>query len=161
MIRHARPAEAEVLSDLALRSKAHWGYSQEFLAACKGELSYSAEQLNDEQSDFFVAKIASTTVGFYAISRIDAENYELAALFLEPKHIGRGLGRRLLQHALRKVASRGGLSLLVQSDPQAAKFYAAAGGKRIGSRESGSVRGRLLPLFRIDIAAPTDGDPRS
>ena len=31
MLRPARPGEAAALSDLALRSKAHWGYDQAFL----------------------------------------------------------------------------------------------------------------------------------
>ena len=32
-IREARPDEAELLSELAFRSKAHWGYDAEFLEA--------------------------------------------------------------------------------------------------------------------------------
>ena len=33
VLRPARPEEAGLLSDLALRSKAHWGYPPDFLAA--------------------------------------------------------------------------------------------------------------------------------
>ncbi len=156
-IRHASAGEAEALSALALRSKAHWGYSAEFMAACRHELSYSEEQLAEEDSSFFVAATGSTILGFYAISRIDPEQYELHALFVEPDHMACGIGRRLLQHAVDQVARLGGKSLLVQSDPQAAEFYAKAGGECVGSRESGSIPGRLLPLFRFEIGMRANG----
>jgi hypothetical protein len=35
--RRARPNEAAVLSELALRSKAYWGYSDEFMEQCRAE----------------------------------------------------------------------------------------------------------------------------
>ncbi len=35
-IRPAQPEEAALLSDLALRSKAHWWYDADFLASCRG-----------------------------------------------------------------------------------------------------------------------------
>jgi hypothetical protein len=44
MIRPARVDEAHLLSDLALRSKAYWGYSPELIEQCREELSYSEEQ---------------------------------------------------------------------------------------------------------------------
>ncbi|MFE4533541.1 hypothetical protein ACFRKB_00545 [Streptomyces scopuliridis] len=39
-IREARPDEAP-----ALRSKAHWGYDEAFLAACRDELPISADEM--------------------------------------------------------------------------------------------------------------------
>ncbi len=37
-LRAARPDEAEALSGLTMRSKAYWGYDEEFLAACRNDL---------------------------------------------------------------------------------------------------------------------------
>ncbi|WP_245700178.1 hypothetical protein [Geodermatophilus siccatus] len=42
--RPAVPNEADALSRLALRSKGHWGYDEEFLAACRVELTLQPEQ---------------------------------------------------------------------------------------------------------------------
>jgi hypothetical protein len=42
-IRPARPDEAELLRGLAMRSKAHLGYADDFLAHCRAELSVSSE----------------------------------------------------------------------------------------------------------------------
>lgn len=41
-VRAARPAEAEDLTGLVMRSKAHWGYDAAFLAACAPELRIRA-----------------------------------------------------------------------------------------------------------------------
>jgi hypothetical protein len=38
-IRKARPDEAGELTELALRSKAHWGYDEAFMASCREELT--------------------------------------------------------------------------------------------------------------------------
>jgi hypothetical protein len=45
MIRAAHGGELEALSALAMRSKAHWGYSAAFMQACRDELTVSAELL--------------------------------------------------------------------------------------------------------------------
>jgi hypothetical protein len=40
-IRQAIFGEGQLLSDLAFRSKAYWGYSSEFMEACQAELTVS------------------------------------------------------------------------------------------------------------------------
>ena len=77
MIRPARVDEARLLSDLALRSKAHWGYSAEFIEQCREELSYSEEQLRAEHMRFFVIESAQRVAGFYALKQSSATEIEL------------------------------------------------------------------------------------
>ena len=156
-LRDAAPGEAEELSALALRSKAHWRYSKEFIESCKRELTYRPGQIADEKFDFVVAELDSVVAGFYALEAISPKQYELEALFVEPEHIGKGIGRTLMQHAVNTVAAKSGESVLIQGDPNAEKFYLAAGAKPIGTRESGSIPGRQLPLFEILIQRPADG----
>ena len=150
-MRYATPNEAAHLSDLALRSKAHWGYSREFLNRCINELTYQSDQIEDARFDFVVAERNGEIAGFYALEQISANAFELEALFVEPEYIGSGVGRRLIQHALSIVAARSGTVLSIQGDPNAERFYLAAGAKLVGSRESESVPGRFLPLFEITI----------
>jgi hypothetical protein len=45
LIRSARATEADILTDLALRSKAHWGYDADFLEACRDELTVAAHEV--------------------------------------------------------------------------------------------------------------------
>ncbi len=152
-IRAARPVEAELVSDIALRSKAYWGYSAEFMAACRAELTYSAQDIADPASSFAIAETDAGPAGFYALRELEDHSYELDALFVEPAQIGIGIGCALLQAAKERVAGKGGGTIVIQGDPHAERFYRAAGGVAIGERESGSIAGRQLPLFRITVAA--------
>jgi len=43
--------------------------------------------------------------------------------------------------------------MVIQGDPHATRFYVAAGGVRSGTRPSGSIAGRTLPLFVIALAS--------
>lgn len=151
VIRLAAPDEAEYLSMLAVRSKAHWGYSDEFINACRPELTYDAHQMESNRFEFMVAERLEVVVGFYASKCIDESTFELEALFVDPEFIGEGVGRLLIEHAVDNAAIRGGESLIIQGDPNAERFYLAAGAKRIGSKASGSIPGRMLPLFQISL----------
>ncbi|MEL6221963.1 MAG: GNAT family N-acetyltransferase [Cyanobacteria bacterium J06627_8] len=149
MIRCAKPDECGQLSKLALCSKAYWGYSDEFMAACRAELTYSVDDIQRET--FNVLTDRNTLVGFYGLIKESEIIYELEALFVKPNFIGRGYGRLLVEHAKRTVIALGGVELMIQSDPNAADFYTRVGGQRIGERESDSIAGRYLPLFSIKL----------
>lgn len=151
-IRPARPGDATRLSDLAMRSKAHWGYDTEFMESCRSELLVTEDNIQSEAFDYAIAIENDSIIGFYAIKMISAGCFELEALFVEPDSIGLGVGRLLVQHAIQNVADRQGRTLTIQGDPNATAFYAAAGARQVGTRESGSIPGRVLPLFEIRIA---------
>ncbi|XXX74451.1 GNAT family N-acetyltransferase [Sorangium sp. So ce134] len=150
MIRPARPGEAELLSALALRSKAHWGYTPEFLEACRAEISISPAYV--AQHPTFVLVRGDEPLGFYTLEAVSSTEAELGHLFVEPAEIGRGLGRALLAHAREEAQGRGYRALVIQGDPNAARFYEACGARRVGERRSGSIPGRMLPLFEIDLS---------
>lgn len=151
MIRNAKPDEAAALSDLAMRSKAYWGYSVEFMEACREELSVSPGNIEKSKFHYVVAERQGEIVGYYALERLSATAFELEALFVEPAHIGSGVGRALITHAKRHAAGAGGRTLIIQGDPNAARFYRAAGGVLTGERESASIPGRFLPTFEIRL----------
>ncbi len=149
VIRSAVAGEAAYLSALAMQSKAHWGYGVEFMQACREELTYSADYIRG--NPVFVAQAEATIVGFYAFERVSGSEAELTAMFVAPEHIGRGFGRALIIHAKDTARRQGFEAIIIQGDPNAIAFYQAAGGVRCGERESGSIPGRLLPLFRIRL----------
>lgn len=151
IIRKAAESEAAELTDLAIRSKAHWGYSAEFMEACRAELSVSPEEISNSDTRYRVCELGERIVGFYALERISALQYELAALFVDPKYIGQGFGRLLMDHACALLQGLGADALLIQGDPNAERFYLAAGAERVGVRESESIPGRLLPEFRLTL----------
>lgn len=148
-LRPARPEDARFLSALAFRSKGHWGYTPEFMEACRAELSVAEADFADPCRHYVVAESDRTIVGYYALERLSPEECELDALFLEPDWIGHGIGRGLMEHAKAHARSWGSRSMLIQGDPNASAFYLAAGGIQIGERASDSIPGRYLPEFRI------------
>ena len=149
-IRPALPSEAASLSALALRSKAVWGYSAEFMAACRDELTLLPDDLG--RAPAFVAEVAGEVAGFYTLERLDAHQVELGHLFVEPAAIGRGVGRGLIEHAKREARRLGYSTMVIQGDPHAERFYSAAGGRLVAHKQSLSIPGRMLPLFHVDLA---------
>jgi len=148
-LRKARENEAEILSDLAIRSKAYWGYDSDFMNACLVELTYSFDDIKNKH--FFVAEQDSSIVGFYALDRLLNTEMELDALFVDPAYIGKGFGRILINHAKNKAIALGASKIVIQGDPNAKNFYISAGGIITGERESASIPGRYLPTFTIEL----------
>lgn len=149
LIRRARSDEAAFLSGLAFRSKAHWGYPESFMEACRVELTLSSSYLAEHPA--FVLVCAQTPIGFYTLERLSDTEVELGYLFVEPARIGRGYGRKLMNHAREQARSRGYRTMLIQGDPHAVPFYRAVGGRVVGLKESASIPGRALPLVRLDL----------
>ena len=148
-IRKAQLSEAELLSNLALRSKAYWGYSAEFIDACRSELTYSQEELRNNH--FFVAEMENLIIGFYALEVLSTTAIELLALFIDPAYINQGYGRKLIAHAKFIARKLDYKVIVIQGDPNAKNFYLKVGGKLTGERKSASIQERYLPTFVIEL----------
>lgn len=146
-IREAIPDEAPSLSALALRSKAHWEYPNEFVEACREVLTYSPEQIDSDNFHFFVAEVSDSSIGFYALVQSSPQEVHLEALFIEPEHIRQGYGHTLLEHAKARAKALGAITMTIQGDPNSESFYRSAGAKLTGQQESTVLPGRYLPLF--------------
>ncbi len=149
LLRPARPDEADLLSDLAVRSKAHWGYDAGFLAVSRVLLAVRPDDVAERRVT--VAEVAGEVAGFYALEGTAADA-ELSLMFVEPARIGGGIGRRLWGHAVATAAAAGITSFAIDSDPFAEEFYLAMGAVRAGTSPSAVVRGRELP--RLTYAVP-------
>jgi ribosomal protein S18 acetylase RimI-like enzyme len=145
VLRDAPAEDAAALSALAQRSKAHWGYDEEFLRRARPELTVTAEDV--EQFVVRVAERDGALLGFSAVD-LDGTPAELLALWVDPPAIGTGVGRALLRDALATAAARATGGLLVESDPNAEGFYLRHGARRLGERRSTTTK-RLLPLLWV------------
>lgn len=146
MLRPGRPGDETVLSELALRSKGHWGYSAEFLEACRAELTVRADQL----PDVVVAEVDAAVAGFRLLA-VDGVTAELGALFVDPPFIGSGVGGRLLTEVLATARARGIRVIGLDADPGAEPFYARFGARTTGYSPSASIPGRMLPRMEFDL----------
>ena len=139
IIRAAVEDEVHLLSGLAARAKAHWGYSTEILEGWRSQLTISSADISSKV--VFVAVIEEEPVGFYSLTPTGPA-WELDNLWVLPEFMRQGIGRALLSHALETAASRGALEVIVDSDPNAEAFYLACGAIRRGQ-----------------VPAPIAGDP--
>src|SRR5581483_9656510 len=104
-IRPARPDEAAAISALALRSKAHWGYSPDAMAVFQAELTLSPAEVLTGRAH--VVEEEGQLVGFYTLRARGQGVIELEHLFVEPGRLRRGLGAALFWHALELARAAG------------------------------------------------------
>lgn len=152
-IRRALPEEAWALSQLALRSKAYWGYDSAFVEDCRAALTLTPTEI--ASTAVYALEEDGAVVGFYGLRPLD-EGVELAYLFVDADLIGCGRGRRLWRHAVETARELGYQFMLVESDPHAEGFYLAMGAERIGERRSPVRPGRLLPLLRYALCTSAE-----
>ncbi|WP_328507564.1 GNAT family N-acetyltransferase [Streptomyces sp. NBC_00391] len=154
-IRPARADEATALTDLVVRSKAHWGYDAEFLAACREELTIRADEIDDRR----IVVAEDEALGMLGAASLEgtAPHGRLGLCFVEPHAIGRGVGRALYSHVMGTARALGFTRITIESDPHAEPFYRRMGARPCGDTPSGSVEGRELPLLDVLFATPGDG----
>ena len=145
LLRAATAEDAPVLSELAVRSKGHWGYDAGFLERARPELTVTPDDI--ERLVVRVATREEQPLGFSAVD-VESTPAELLALWVDPPAIGTGIGRTLLRDALVTAAGHGTGGLLVESDPNAEAFYVHQGARRLGERRSATTK-RLLPLLWV------------
>ncbi|MGW0704580.1 GNAT family N-acetyltransferase [Streptomyces sp. NPDC002643] len=155
-IRPARSDEAGALTELVMRSKAHWGYDTAFLEACREELTVRPEEIGPHR--IVVAEDPDAAVGAEGVVGVaslqgTAPDGELGLCFVEPQAIGRGVGRALYFHVLDTARALGFTRLTIAADPNAEPFYRRMGARPVGRTVSGSIAGRELPVLEVDFTA--------
>ena len=148
-IRRARPDEAPALRALAHRSKAHWPYSAEFLAAVEPMLQLDAQDV--AAHEVWVLELDGAVAGWHRVT-LHGPRAELEDLWLEPPVIGTGLGRILFEHAIGVAETAGATAMEWDAEPYAEGFYRAMGGEEIGRSPSAAEAGRTLSRMRLGLA---------
>jgi GNAT superfamily N-acetyltransferase len=147
-LRPARPDEAELLTELCLRSKAVWGYDEAFMRACRAELTLSVADL--AASSLQVAVDGNEVAGLVQVV-VEGEKADLAKLFIAPSTLRAGVGRQLFDWAVNNARERGARWLWIEADPGAAGFYRRMGAIDDGVARSGSIPGRYLPRLKLKL----------
>jgi len=147
-IRRATADDADALSDLAHRAKAHWGYPAHWMREWDAQLTIIPGYL--ELHDVWVSERDGTIVGMCALEdRGDRCNLE--HVWVEPSLHGKVVGRALVMHALSEARSRQVAAVELLSDPFATGFYERLGARRIGEVPAPmpGARDRTLPKFEF------------
>ena len=139
LLRPALAREAPELSAVALAAKRHWGYAEDVIANWCAELTLSPADIAARPT--WVATLEGTIAGFHAVAPAEL-CWKLEHLWVLPWAMGRGIGVRLLEHALSTALNAGAQGLDIDADPNAAGFYLRCGAQLVG-----------------DVAAPVPGSP--
>lgn len=152
-IRNARPGEAESLTALCMRSKAHWGYDAAFMKMSAAALAVSED---DVAAGHVLVAVddAGHTVGMAAVLS-EGETSDLDAIFVDPPAIGGGAGRALFEAAAALARRQGARRMTILADPNAAPFYERMGARFLRNAPSDAIPDRTLPFYEYDLTSGT------
>ena len=151
-IRTANRSDVDQLNTIAMQAKAHWGYTADQLEGWRESLSTDPPSI--EKWPTFIAEDQGNAIGFTQINP-DLEVWELISLFVLPAHIGRGIGRALLNEAIAAAKRADKSTLLIDSDPNAEPFYLSCGAVRVGIQRA-PIQGnsaRVRPQLHLSTSA--------
>lgn len=149
VIRPARAGEADALTALCVRSKAHWGYNDDFMARAMSELTVQPDWIANGQ--VLVADDTGLPVGVAAIADEGDGVWEIAVFFVDPGQMGNGIGAAMFRPLIELAKQKGAKRVTILSDPNAEAFYARMGAVRVGEERSSSATGRILPLLEFSL----------
>jgi GNAT superfamily N-acetyltransferase len=144
VIRDARVEEQWSLIELQRRASMHWDAYREQLAAHPDAIELPIDQITDGLVR--VAERDADIVGFAVLFQPVEGACELDGLFVEPAHMGAGVGRALVQDAVRIARDRGATRIDVVANLEAVGFY-----QRVGVTGTAEVPTRFGPARRMHL----------
>ncbi|MCG1036207.1 GNAT family N-acetyltransferase [Polaribacter sargassicola] len=148
MIVKAVISDAENLTDIALKSKAYWGYSSELIEGWRSDLTVTPKTI--QTCNVYKILADKMAVGFYVLNNPKDDLIKLEMLFVLPLFIGKGKGKKLLTHAVEKAIETKVKTIELIADPNAIPFYKSQGfleKSKVGS----AILDRFLSLMQKDL----------
>jgi len=145
-LRRAGEEDCERLSAIAFTAKAHWGYDAAFMEACRAELTFDAGRVKAEH--IVIAERGGAPAGFYSLLPGEAPGCgEVGDMFVLPAHMGKGIGRALMEDLIRAARTRGMTRLEVDADPMPAPSMRGWGSRVLPPRRQPPFRAASCPAF--------------
>ena len=148
MIVSAKHTDTKMLTEIALNSKAFWGYEAAIIESWRTDLTVTKAMISECEVHKF--KYNEDVAGFYILNPPTEKTIELEMLFVLPEFIGKGIGKRLLDHSIQKARELNISFMTLLADPNAVPFYASQGFETVAKKES-SISGRFLPIMQKDL----------
>ncbi|NWG35655.1 MAG: GNAT family N-acetyltransferase [Chloroflexi bacterium] len=145
-IYQAKPEDGERLKQIAIASKSYWGYSEHLMGQWAQTPIITSELINKDI--VYMACANSLIIGWYRLL-IRLPVAILEDLWVLPDYIGKGVGRKLFEHAIQQADLSGAERLELDADPNAEPFYTRMGCKAAG--ESISEWGRAIPHMTYNL----------
>ncbi len=157
-LRRALSAEADRLTEIAHAAKRHWRYPESWIRSWRQALTLTPSCI--ALDEVFVAcrpgdEVGEESLGGFYVLKVGGAVSSLEHLWVDPPWIGQGLGRLLLEHAVRQARESDARSIEVVSDPNASGFYERMGARRVGEHQGAPLDGqpRMLPVYQLAFEA--------
>lgn len=149
-LRKATGGDADALTDLAHRAKAHWGYPASWMHEWDAQLTIIPGYI--DMHDVWVAERDGKIVGMCALEDRGAR-WMLEHVWVEPALHRGGIGRALVCQALQTARARQAQVVELLADPYATGFYDRLGARHVGDTHAPmpGARHRTLPRYEFDL----------
>lgn len=148
MIEKANVNDDLVLTAITKKSKAHWGYSDEQIEIWSEFLTVTKEYI--ETQSVYKLVVEDRTVGYYSFFHESENTIKLDNLFVLPDFIGKGFGKLLMNDFLIRLEKGNIQKVVLNSEPNAEKFYVKFGFIKVGQIET-SIKDRYLPVMELKL----------
>ncbi len=138
----------EILTKITIASKAYWGYSDEQMQNWSELLTVTKNYI--ETNRVYKLLVDNLTVGYYSYIYLNEKVVKLDNLFVLPNYIGRGLGKLLMNDFLYRIKNTERNEIVLDSDPNAERFYEYFGFIKIGQLET-AIKDRYLSIMELKI----------
>ena len=147
-IEKAIPNDNYILTELTKKSKAFWGYSEQQILKWNDNLTISKVYI--ENNNTFKLSIENKIIGYYSYIIYEENFVKLDNLFLLPSFIGKGFGNILINDFLKRIKQEGFEKIVLNSEPNAERFYLKFGFIKIGETET-SIKNRFMPIMEMKL----------
>jgi GNAT superfamily N-acetyltransferase len=158
-VRAARPDEVEQLTLIAVRATRNDGYDAEIIGRIMPALDTNLALLAGGQ--VFVAEDPSgEALGHVSVRRSQWPGIVLLeAIFVDPDHHRRGVGRLLFRFALEWARRVSGVAMMIFANPPAVPFYEKLGATIYGQVPFVYSADIMLSVCMVAVpGAPSDAD---
>jgi GNAT superfamily N-acetyltransferase len=148
IVRKAATGDLEKLNELAVRSEAYWGFDESHMRAFKRNCAVKENHL--KTGYVFVIERDAEILGFYHLAGKES-GFELEHFYVDPPHIGKGLGRMLWRHLRSFCFHRKVREVTIVCSEFVKDFYFKMGAAYLGKVESTVDRGTMVAqlIYRI------------
>ena len=148
-IEKALKKDAQILTDLTMRSKSYWDYGAEQIMSWKDDLTITTDYI-DINKVYKLTNKHNIIMGYYSYYFLNDAVIKLDNLFIDPPYIGHDFGTLLMNDFLKRIKSFRFEKVTLDADPNAEKFYHKFGFKTVGKLES-TIKNRFLPIMEMKI----------
>lgn len=148
-IERAHAEDSNLLTEIAISAKRHWNYPERWIELWTPALTISPDYVSKNET--WLAVVNEMPVGFYSLVQEDDALW-LDNLWVLPDAMGKGIGKKLFQHAVERSRELGASILKIEADPNAQSFYEKMGARKVGEHHS-EIDGqpRILPIMEINL----------